>query len=220
MHAAILQKTASNGHLKTHNVALLHSLRACMTAVLLAVLAAANSQAAPPHHLTTPPITHEQTYQNSIRDYQAKYDADLVECAKHIATAQCKRQARLSKDKSNHEAKLLRANARSQIKKAQQAQKVPPSIPKKPIAATKPASSIKRPMVSPVSPPKGKHLGTALSAQPTPDARRAHVAKQVALEETLVQRKTQANTKKAQREAKNQKRLDLGYPVDARPGPP
>lgn len=219
MHAAPPDKTASNSRSKTHHTALLHSLRACITTALLAALCAANGQTAPPNATQNASMTHEQAYQNSLREHQTKYDADVLACAKHIATAQCKRQARLSQNKNNHEAKLLRAQARSHIKNMQHTQKAAPTAPKKPGALAKNTPKTKKPMAAKAPPPKGKTNAPPLSAQPSPEARRAHVAKQAALEDSLTQRKAQANSKKAQRDAKNQARSDLGYAVDARPGP-
>ncbi len=202
------------------DAALLHSLGACIFTVFLAASASVLAQNKPAAASTKPAPAYELAYQEKQSVEQKKYDAAVSACASKLAPAQCKRQARLSKDQAVHAAKLERAAARTEAKKLEQSQKAaqPPKRSTEQSSLGGP-SAPRKPMASKAAPPKAKHTGKALSATSSLEERRAYAAKQAKLQESVAQRKVQANKNAADREAKNQKRREAGYKVDARAAP-
>lgn len=209
------------------NAALLHSLCVCMFAGLATLAgqsAAQTAVAQPPSAASIQPAAKplapsQQAYEKTAAMEQKKYDMALNACASQLAPAQCKRQARLSKEQALHTAKLARAEQKNEEAKASLAQKSAQKNPPNASARPPVAAADKKPVANRAAPPKLKHKAGALSSQPSDQARRAHVAKQANLEENLAKLKAQSNSKAAQREAKNQKRREAGYAVDSRPAP-
>lgn len=198
------------------NAALLHSFYAC---ILGGFLGSAGSIAAQPQAPVTAPPAFERDYQQTQSNAHKKYASDLDACAAKLVSAQCKRQARLDREQALHAAKLSRASAKNEASQVAQAHQSSHKSASKQSALKPQNLTHKKPMAAQTAPPKNAHTKGALSAQPNAQARRESVAKQAALQDTAAQRQTKANQKKAQREAKNQKRREAGYPVDAKPAP-
>jgi hypothetical protein len=97
------------------------------------------------------------------------------------------------------------------VKQSPQKKSTPVAMSKQ--MPVKPAAK-KQPLAKKGAPPKGVHPAGSLSRQPTPDQRRANLAKFAANEQAVAARQTQTSQKQSKRQTKDNARRAAGFVVD------